>query len=72
LTAGTRVEFDGGVAAGCEVAGAGVAAGVGTVVATVVGAEHAANANDARSKTRVGDAIEDDNFMRELTSKGNL
>jgi hypothetical protein len=71
LTAGTRVDVDGGVAAGCEVAG-GVAAGVGTVVATVVGAEHAANANDARNKTRVGDATEDDNFMRELTGKGIL
>jgi hypothetical protein len=67
LTAGTRV--DGDVAAGFAGAGAGAVAGVGNVVATVAGAEHAANVNDANSRTDVEDAIADNDFMTELTDK---
>jgi hypothetical protein len=65
LTAGTRV--DGDVAAGRD--GAGVAAGAGSVVATVAGAEHAANVNDANSRTVFDDTIGDNHFMTELTDK---
>jgi len=70
FTAGTRVEVEGGVAAGCDVAGA--VTGAGRVVATVVGAEHAANANDAKIRIVADGAIEEDDFMTELTGKGML
>jgi hypothetical protein len=70
LTAGTRVDAD--VAAGFDGVGAGAVAGAGSVVATVAGAEHAANVNDAKSRTDVADAIGRGNndFMTELTEKG--
>jgi hypothetical protein len=57
VTAGTRVE--GGVAAGCVGAGvaAGAVAGVGTVVATVAGAEHATNVSDAHTSSEAKDVI---------------
>ena len=64
------MELEGGVAAGCGVAGA--VTGVGRVVATVAGAEHAANANDAKSRIVADGAIEEDDFMTELTGKGML
>jgi hypothetical protein len=59
------------VTAGCDGLGAGAVAGAGSVVATVVGAEHAANVNDASSRTEV-DAFEYNDFMTELTGKGML
>jgi hypothetical protein len=65
------VELDAGVTAGCDGVGAGVAAGAGSVVATVAGAEHAAKVNDANSRTEV-DAVEVNDFMTELTGKGML
>jgi len=50
----------------------GAVAGAGSVVATVVGgAEHAANVNDASSRTEV-DLIQVNDFMTELTGKGML
>ena len=64
------MELEGGVAAGRV--GAGAATGAGWVVATVVGAEHAANANDAKSRIVADGAIEEDDFMTELTGKGML
>ena len=64
------MELEGGVAAGCGVAGA--VTGAGRVVATVAGAEHAANANDAKSRIVADGAIEEDDFMTELTGKGML
>jgi hypothetical protein len=67
FTAGTRVDVDVGVTAGFD----GVGAGAGSVVATVAGAEHAANVNDASSRTEV-DATEDNDFMTDLTDKGML
>jgi ABC-type xylose transport system permease subunit len=71
FTAGTRVDVDGLVTAGCDDGGAGVAAGAGSVVATVVGAEHAAKVNDANRRIEV-DAVEVNDFITELTGKGML
>jgi hypothetical protein len=67
FTAGTRVDADGAVTAGFDAVGAGA----GSVVATVAGVEHAANVNDASSRTEV-DATEDNDFMTDLTDKGML
>ena len=72
--------------AGCDADGAGVvvgaATGAGAVVAVVVGAEHAATASDASHTNdnderandcidgTMGDRIDDNDFMTELTRKG--
>jgi hypothetical protein len=66
------VELVGGEATGVDAAGAGPVTGAGRVVATVAGAEHAANVNDAKNRTDAECAIEDDDFMTELTDKGML